>query len=102
MTHIPIAAARSRSTTFCPAASMSRSTNMPSIIAHVRAGAVRAARGDDQRTRALGARYSDHRGIGVPGFDVSSWFGFFLPAKTPKEIIAKLNAGHQRRLATLR
>src|ERR1700755_845744 len=28
----------------------------------------------------------------VPGFDVVSWFGFFVPKKTPKEIIAKLNA----------
>ncbi len=29
---------------------------------------------------------------GVPGFDVSSWYGFFAPAKTPTEIIRKLNA----------
>ena len=28
----------------------------------------------------------------VPGFDVVSWFGFFVPAKTPKEIVAKINA----------
>src|SRR5262245_6734143 len=29
---------------------------------------------------------------GVPGFDVTSWYGFFAPAKTPPEIIRKLNA----------
>jgi tripartite-type tricarboxylate transporter receptor subunit TctC len=29
---------------------------------------------------------------GVPGFDVSSWYGLFVPAKTPPEIIARLNA----------
>ncbi len=29
---------------------------------------------------------------GVPGFDVSSWFAFFVPAKTPPEIIRKLHA----------
>src|SRR5262249_59376198 len=29
---------------------------------------------------------------GVPGFDVSSWYGFFAPAKTPPEIIRKFNA----------
>lgn len=28
----------------------------------------------------------------VPGFDVFSWFGFFVPVKTPPEVIAKLNA----------
>jgi tripartite-type tricarboxylate transporter receptor subunit TctC len=29
---------------------------------------------------------------GVPGFDVSSWYGFFAPAKTPPEIIRKMHA----------
>jgi tripartite-type tricarboxylate transporter receptor subunit TctC len=29
---------------------------------------------------------------GVPGFDVSSWYALFVPAKTPPEIIARLNA----------
>jgi len=29
---------------------------------------------------------------GVAGFDVSSWYGLFVPAKTPPEIIARLNA----------
>jgi tripartite-type tricarboxylate transporter receptor subunit TctC len=29
---------------------------------------------------------------GVPGYDTSSWFAFFVPAKTPPEIIAKMHA----------
>jgi tripartite-type tricarboxylate transporter receptor subunit TctC len=29
---------------------------------------------------------------GVPGFDVSSWYAFLLPAKTPAEIIHKMHA----------
>ncbi len=28
----------------------------------------------------------------MPGFDVFSWFGFFVPVKTPREIVAKINA----------
>jgi tripartite-type tricarboxylate transporter receptor subunit TctC len=28
---------------------------------------------------------------GVPDFDVSSWFGFFVPAKTPPAIVKKMN-----------
>ncbi len=28
---------------------------------------------------------------GVPGFDSTSWFGLFVPAGTPKEIVAKLS-----------
>jgi tripartite-type tricarboxylate transporter receptor subunit TctC len=30
---------------------------------------------------------------GVPGYDVSSWYGIYVPAKTPPEIISKINAG---------
>jgi tripartite-type tricarboxylate transporter receptor subunit TctC len=29
---------------------------------------------------------------GVPGFDVSSWFAFYVPAKTPPEIVNKIHA----------
>jgi tripartite-type tricarboxylate transporter receptor subunit TctC len=29
---------------------------------------------------------------GVPGYDTSSWFAFFLPAKTPPEVIRKIQA----------
>jgi tripartite-type tricarboxylate transporter receptor subunit TctC len=29
---------------------------------------------------------------GVPGFEAVNWFGLFAPAKTPKPIIARLNA----------
>jgi tripartite-type tricarboxylate transporter receptor subunit TctC len=28
---------------------------------------------------------------GVPGYDVSSWYGVYVPAKTPPEIIGKIN-----------
>ena len=29
---------------------------------------------------------------GVPGYDVSSWYGIYAPAKTPPDIIKKINA----------
>ena len=40
-----------------------------------------------------------HRESGVPGFDVFSWFGFFVPAKTPPDVIAKINADTNAALA---
>jgi tripartite-type tricarboxylate transporter receptor subunit TctC len=30
---------------------------------------------------------------GLPGYDVSSWYGLYVPAKTPPDIVAKINAG---------
>jgi tripartite-type tricarboxylate transporter receptor subunit TctC len=29
---------------------------------------------------------------GVPGYDVSSWYAIYVPAKTPPDVIAKINA----------
>jgi tripartite-type tricarboxylate transporter receptor subunit TctC len=29
---------------------------------------------------------------GVPGYDVSSWYGLYAPAKTPADVIKKINA----------
>jgi tripartite-type tricarboxylate transporter receptor subunit TctC len=29
---------------------------------------------------------------GVPGFAVNNWYGMFVPAGTPKEVVARLNA----------
>lgn len=37
---------------------------------------------------------------GLPGFEVSSWYGFFAPAATPRQIVAKINADMQVILAS--
>ena len=73
--------------------------NMPSIIGHVRAGAVRALAVTTKERIPLVPDIPTVAESGVPGFDVSSWFGFFLPAKTSPEIIAKLNADANAALA---
>lgn len=36
---------------------------------------------------------------GVPGYDADAWFGLFVPAATPKDIITRLNADVMRGLA---
>ena len=64
--------------------------NMPSIISHVSSGAVRGL-AVTTRNASCRARYADHR-RDRPGVRHVSWFGFFVPAKTPKEIMAKINA----------
>jgi tripartite-type tricarboxylate transporter receptor subunit TctC len=39
---------------------------------------------------------------GVPGFEVSSWYGFFVPARTPRPIVEKMNADTLATLADAR
>ncbi len=36
---------------------------------------------------------------GVPGYEVNTWMGFFAPAATPKDIVAKLESGIREALA---
>lgn len=36
---------------------------------------------------------------GVPGYDVQQWWGMYAPGKTPKEVVAKINAEMRRILA---
>src|SRR3954447_21558384 len=66
--------------------------NMPSILQHVKGGSLRGlAVTTKDRVRAT-PEIPTIAASGVPGFDVFSWFGFFVPAKTPQDVIAKINA----------
>ena len=39
---------------------------------------------------------------GVPGYELSSWYGFFVPAKTPRPIVEKMSVGTRMALADSR
>jgi tripartite-type tricarboxylate transporter receptor subunit TctC len=63
--------------------------NVATAIEHVRAGKLKGlAVGDLKRLQGL----PDVPAIAetVPNFDMSAWTGLFVPAKTPKEIVARL------------
>jgi tripartite-type tricarboxylate transporter receptor subunit TctC len=64
---------------------------MPSIIEHVRGGALRALA---VTTAARSAQLPDVPTVAetVPGYEASALFGMGAPKNTPPEIIAKLNS----------
>jgi tripartite-type tricarboxylate transporter receptor subunit TctC len=66
--------------------------NMPSILSHVRAGSLRGLAVTTKERVAATPDIPTIAESGVPGFDVFSWFGFFVPARTPQDVIAKINA----------
>jgi tripartite-type tricarboxylate transporter receptor subunit TctC len=77
---------------------MSAFNTMPPIIPHIRAGRVRAiAVTMDKRAAVL----PDVPTIAetVPGYSVSTWYGAMVPAKTPREIVLKLNQAMMQALA---
>jgi tripartite-type tricarboxylate transporter receptor subunit TctC len=64
---------------------------IPTVIAHIKSGKLRAlAVTATKRSEAL----PDTPTIAefVPGYDASGYFGFGTPARTPKEIVGKLNS----------
>src|SRR6202165_3576504 len=73
--------------------------NVPSIISHVRSGTLRGlAVSTRERIAIMPEMPRIAESVG-PGFDVSSWFGFFVPARTPPDIIARINADTNAALA---
>jgi tripartite-type tricarboxylate transporter receptor subunit TctC len=66
--------------------------NMPSIVSHVRSGSLRGLAVTTKERVAAAPDIPTIAESGVPGFDVFSWFGFFVPAKTPPDIVARINA----------
>jgi len=73
--------------------------NMPSILQHARGGQVRALAVTTKERVPVVPDIPTIAESGVPGFDVFSWFGFFVPIKTPPDVIAKINADTNAALA---
>ena len=73
--------------------------NMPSILPHAKAGSLRALAVTTRERVAVVPEIPTIAESGVPGFDVFSWFGFFVPAKTPQDIVARINADTNAALA---
>jgi tripartite-type tricarboxylate transporter receptor subunit TctC len=73
--------------------------NLPSSIEQVRGGNLRAIAVTSAKRSVALPDVPTIAESGLPGFDASSWFAIFAPAKTPPEIVAKLNAEVLKALA---
>jgi tripartite-type tricarboxylate transporter receptor subunit TctC len=60
-------------------------------LPHVNGGALRALAVTTKERSPLVPKLPSMQEAGVPDFDISSWQGYFAPAGTPKEIVARLN-----------
>lgn len=65
--------------------------NITSILPHAQAGQLRALGVTTIKSSPLFPEFPPISRA-LPGFDVSSWFGLFVPAKTPQAIIDRMNA----------
>jgi tripartite-type tricarboxylate transporter receptor subunit TctC len=69
------------------------------VMSHVKAQRMRAIAVGSPKRLSLLPDVPTATEAGLPGFEASVWWGFLVPGRTPKEIVAKLNAETLRALA---
>ncbi len=67
--------------------------NLANATPQVKAGKLKALAVTTAQRSKLAPDLPTMAEAGLPGFDISTWFGLFAPAGTPPEVIAKWNAG---------
>ena len=66
--------------------------SMPSAMPHVKSGKIRALAVTTARRSPTVPDLPTIAESGVPGFDISTWYGVWAPAGTPREIVNKVAA----------
>lgn len=66
--------------------------NLANAMAQVKAGKLRALAVTTANRSPLAPDLPTMAEAGLPGFDISTWYGFFAPAGTPPAVVAKWNA----------
>jgi tripartite-type tricarboxylate transporter receptor subunit TctC len=69
--------------------------NMPSALPMAKDGKIRAL-AQTTATRSAAAPDVPTVAETVPGFEATTWFAFFVPAGTPREVVLRINAEAQR------
>ncbi|MBI3042418.1 MAG: tripartite tricarboxylate transporter substrate binding protein [Betaproteobacteria bacterium] len=62
------------------------------VTPHVRAGKLRALAVTSPKRSSMAPNVPTLIEAGVPGYEVTSWYGLMVPAGTPNEIVARLHA----------
>jgi tripartite-type tricarboxylate transporter receptor subunit TctC len=64
---------------------------MPTVLPQVQAGRLRALAVTSSSRSPAAPALPTIAEAALPGFSVTNWIGFFAPAGTPREVVAKLN-----------
>lgn len=73
--------------------------NLASSLSQVKGGRVRALAVTTSKRTKLAPELPTIAESGLPGFDISTWFGIFVPAGTPRPVVDRLHAEFTRALA---
>jgi tripartite-type tricarboxylate transporter receptor subunit TctC len=73
--------------------------NAPVVLPHVRSGALRGLAITSAQRNPAAPDIPTLGEAGVPGYEVTSWYGMYVPAGTPPAVVARLNADISKVLA---
>jgi tripartite-type tricarboxylate transporter receptor subunit TctC len=68
------------------------SIGLPPAMPHIKAGRLRVIGITGAKRSALLPEAPTVDEAGLPGFDVTSWYGMFAPAALPRELVTRVNA----------
>ena len=72
--------------------------NFSNVISHVRSGKLRPIAVTALKRHPQAPQVPTADESGLPGFEINVWYGFAVPAATPKPVVQKLNAEIARAL----
>lgn len=98
MTHIPYKGAGPAMPDLIGGHVMLFFSGMPPAMPHVRSGRLRALAVTTTKRSPAAPEVPTMGEAGVPGFDISNWFAYFVPAGTPQAVISRLNSEINRGL----
>ncbi|HTP96153.1 MAG TPA: tripartite tricarboxylate transporter substrate binding protein [Burkholderiales bacterium] len=99
MTHVPYKGAAPAVTDLLAGQVQLMFDNLASALPNIRAGRLRAIAVTTKKRSAFVPELPTIAESGLPGFDVSTWFGVMAPAATPRPIVNRLHDGIVRALA---
>ena len=98
ITHIPYKGTGPMVTELVAGQTQVTCTGVPGLLGQVKAGRLRALATASAKRLALFPDVPTSAEAGLSGFEVTTWYGPLAPAKTPAEIINRLNAELQKML----
>jgi tripartite-type tricarboxylate transporter receptor subunit TctC len=92
MTHVPYRGVAPAMNDVIPGRVDVMFNTMAGVLQQARAGQLRGLAVTTAKRFPTAPEFPTVAEAGVPGFDVTSWYAFFMPARTPAEIVRKMHA----------
>jgi tripartite-type tricarboxylate transporter receptor subunit TctC len=98
LTHVPFRSAPESVNAVLAQQTTMTFASVPVALGQVQGGRLRAIGLSGQRAMPSWPEVKPLAELGLPGFDVTAWFGLAAPARTPEPVVARLNTAAREAL----